>query len=151
MTTENHSTSIKHNVVPGWFNIAMTVALVWNFFGVLAFIGQMMITPESVSQMSQAEQDLYANTPIWAITAFAVAVFCGLFGCVALMMRKVISIHLLKVSLAGVLIQMFHLFALSNTFEVFGPGGIIMPIMVIVIAIILLWFAKYSTKQGWIT
>jgi len=48
-----------------------------------------------------------------------------------------------------VLVQMFHSFFMSNSFEVFGPGGAVMPVMVMLIAIYLVWLSKRAQAQGW--
>jgi MFS superfamily sulfate permease-like transporter len=53
-------------------------------------------------------------------------------------------------SLLGVVVQMFHSLFISNSFEVFGPGGMIMPIMVMTIAIYLVVLSKQAKEKGWI-
>jgi hypothetical protein len=65
-------------------------------------------------------------------------------------MKKALAKPLFITSLGGVVVQMFHAYFISNSFEVFGPGGMIMPIMVIVVAIALLRFADICTKKGWL-
>jgi hypothetical protein len=46
---------------------------------------------------------------------------------------------------------MFHSFFLSESFEVYGPGSAIMPIMVILIAIYLVWLANKAQKNSWLS
>jgi len=143
--TENQK---ENNQPPKFFYLIAGLAFIWNLLGVMAFIGQMFTTPEMIAEMSQAEQDLYNSTPIWAIVAFGFAVFGGAFGCLALLMKKAFALKLLMLSLVGVLTQMFHSFFISNSFEVYGPGGTIMPIMVIAVAIALVRWAKRLTTKG---
>ena len=57
----------------------------------------------------------------------------------------------LQLSLLGVLVQMYHAFFMSNSFEVFGPGGMIMPVMVVVIAIYLVVLSRQAATKNWIT
>lgn len=135
--------------IPSWFNVAAILALVWNLLGVMAFVGQMMMTPEMIAALPQAEQDLYANTPIWALAAFAVAVFAGALGSLALLMKKNICYPLFVASFIGVIVQMFHSFFMSNSFEVHGPGKMVMPIMVIIIAFVLVRFAVKGINNKW--
>lgn len=135
--------------IPSWFKIAAILAVIWNVLGVMAFIGQMSMTPEMLAELPQAEQDLYATTPVWATLAFAVAVFAGALGSVALLMKKAFSYSLFVTSFIAVLIQMFHSFFISNSFEVFGPGGMIMPIMVIVIALFLVRLSAKAINNKW--
>ncbi len=137
------------NTIPSWFKIVAVVALVWNLLGVMAFVGQMMMTPEMVAELPQAEQDLYATTPIWATAAFAVAVFAGALGSLALLLKKSLCYQLFVASFVGVIVQMFHSFFISNSFEVYGPGGMIMPVMVIVIAFVLVRFAAKGINNKW--
>ena len=135
--------------LPKWFKVAAILAFVWNLLGVMAFVGQMMMTPEMIAELPQAEQDLYATTPIWATVAFAFAVFAGALGSLALVLKKNMCYPLFVVSFVGVVVQMFHSFFISNSFDVYGPGGMIMPIMVIVIAFFLVRFAAKGINNKW--
>jgi hypothetical protein len=136
-------------VIPSWFKIVAIIALIWNLLGVVAFVGQMLITPEMLSALTIAEQELYANTPLWATAAFAIAVFSGAFGSLFLLMRKSLATPLLTFSLVGILVQNVHSFFISNSIEVYGPGGMIMPVMIIFLAIYLIWLAKNAQANGW--
>ena len=65
------------------------------------------------------------------------------------MLKRNLAGLFLKLSLAGVLVQMFHSFFMSKSFEVFGPGGLVMPIMVIIIAIYLVALAAKAKNNRW--
>ena len=135
--------------VPKWFTIVAAVLLVWNLLGVMAYIVQVMMSPEALAALPQEQRQLYENTPAWATAAFAVAVNFGALGCVLLLLRKNLAGLFLQLSLAGVLVQMFHSFFMSKSFEVFGPGGLVMPVMVIVIAIYLVLLAAKAKTNRW--
>jgi hypothetical protein len=137
--------------IPSWFNTVVAFALVWNLVGIVFFVGGLFTTPEMVAELPQAQQDIHHATPGWAIGAFAVAVFGGLLGCIVLLIKKTLALPLLIISLLGILVQMFHAFFIVNSFAVFGPGGTIMPIMVIVIAIALIGLAAKAKTHAWIT
>jgi hypothetical protein len=132
----------KNQLLPKYFYLFAVLALLWNLMGVAAFVMQILMTAENIAALKPAEQALYNNTPIWATIAFAVAVIGGSFGCLLLLMKKALAQAVLMLSLFGILVQMFHSFFISNSFEVFGPGGTIMPIMVLVIAIALIRWTK---------
>jgi len=136
-------------VIPSWFKIVAIIAFFWNLLGVLAFVGQMFMTPEMLAELPVAEQELYANTPMWATAAFAMAVFAGALGSLLLLMKKGLATLVLTLSLVGVLVQMFHSFFMSKSFEVYGPGAAVMPMMVIVIAVYLVWLSNKAQKNGW--
>ncbi|MDX2428270.1 MAG: hypothetical protein QNK22_06230 [Xanthomonadales bacterium] len=134
---------------PKWFMVVAAVLLVWNLLGVMAYIMQVMMSPETLAALPQEQRELYENTPAWATAAFAVAVNFGALGCVLLLLKRNLAGLFLQLSLAGVLVQMFHSFFMSKSFEVFGPGGLVMPLMVIVIAIYLVVLAAKARTNHW--
>lgn len=135
---------------PSWFTVVTILALVWNGLGVGAYIAQVTMSPETFSALPEAQRALIENTPAWATGAFAIAVFGGTLGSLALLIRKSWAVPLLAVSLLAIAVQMYHSFFISNSFEVFGPGGLVMPLMVVVVAVYLLTLARNASNRGWI-
>jgi hypothetical protein len=139
------------NKPPIWFWIVSALALLWNLAGVMAYLGQAYMSIETLEQMSQAERLLYESQPAWVTGAFAVAVWGGALGCIALMLKKKWAKPVFIISLIGILAQMSHSFFISNNFEVYGPGAMIMPIMVLIIGIALVLLANTAIKKGWLS
>ena len=135
---------------PKWFLGVSIAALMWNLLGVSAYIGQMMMTPETLAQLSAEEQTLFENTPAWATIAFAVAVWGGAIGSLLLLLKKKSSKFILIVSLIGILLQMTYSFFMSNNFDIYGHGAMAMPIMVIIIGMGLVWASNKGIKEGWL-
>ena len=140
----------NNTTVPKWFVILVIVMVIWNLMGVMAFVMQMTMTAEQIAALPTKEQMLYQDIPRWVHIAFGCGVFGGALGCIALIFKKVIALPILFISLAGVLVQMFHSFFIANAFEVYGPGGAVMPIMVIIIALYLVWLANHAKTKGWL-
>ena len=136
---------------PKWFLIVAILALVWNFMGVAAYIAHAYMSPGALAALPEAERALYESIPAWATAAFAIAVFGGALGSLFLVVKKDWALPVLVLSLAGILVQQFHSFILINSIEVYGPGGMIMPAMVLLIAIYLVWLAKSAKAKGWIS
>lgn len=134
---------------PTWFTVVPAVLLVWNLLGVAIYILRVMMTPETLAALPDEERLLIENTPVWATAAFAVAVNFGTLGCVLLLLKRNLAGLFLQLSLAGVLVQMFHSFFMSNSFEVFGPGGLVMPVMVVIIAVYLVLLAVRAKSLRW--
>mgnify|MGYP000589280540 CR=1 FL=1 len=135
---------------PKWFWIISTLALLWNIAGVGAYLQHAYMSVEDLEKLSQAERLLYESQPSWVTAAFAIAVWGGALGCIALLLQKKWAKPILLLSLIGVLVQMAHSFFISNSLEVYGPGAIIMPIMVLLIAIALVFFARKSSDRNWL-
>ena len=133
------------------FSIIGVISLGWNLMGVAVYILQVYMTDKMIAALPVAEQELYANVPAWVTAVFAIAVFGGALGSIVLLARKKIATTIFTISFVAIIAQMIYNFFLSNTMEVYGPGGMIMPIMVIIIGIFLIWYAKYSTKKEWLS
>ncbi len=136
--------------LPVSFWLLSGLALVWHLLGVMAFIEQITMSPASIKDLPQDAQDIYLNVPLWANIAFGSAVVGGALGCVALLLKKSVAFYLFLISLVSVCIQMFHAFFIVDSFAVFGPGVTIMPIMVILVTIALVFYAKNLKSKMWL-
>jgi hypothetical protein len=136
---------------PRWFVVVALIALLWNLLGVAAYVMQVTMSPDALAALPEAQRQLVESTPSWATAAFALAVNGGALGCLLLVLKKRLATPVLIISLAGVVVQMIHSFFLSNSFEVFGPGGLVMPVMVIVISIYLVVLARSANSRGWLS
>lgn len=140
---------VSENKAPKWFMIVAVILLVWNLLGVMAYLMQVTMSPQVLATLPEAQLEILENTPAWATAAFAIAVNGGAIGCLLLVLKRNLAGFFLQLSLAGVLVQMFHSFFMSKSFEVFGPGGLVMPVMVIIIAIYLVTLAAKAKAHRW--
>ncbi|WP_417800953.1 hypothetical protein [Tenacibaculum sp.] len=143
MTDSNKPTTL--------FWIIGVAALVWNGLGVMSYIGQAYMTDEVRATLPEAERALYENIPTWVTAAFAIAVFGGLIGSAFLLMRKKLARPMFLLSLIAIVVQMSYNLFMSRATEVYGPGSIVMPIMVIVIGVFLLMYSKKTIAKGWLS
>jgi hypothetical protein len=139
----------KINKAPNWFMVVVTLSLVWNLVGVITYIMQVTMSLEAIAALPQAQRQLLESTPEWATAAFAIAVNGGVLGCLLLLLKRKLAGLFLKLSLAGVLVQMYHSFFMSNPMDVVGPAGMVMPVMVIVIAVYLVMLAEKAKANHW--
>ena len=130
------------------FWIIGIIALIWNLMGVFAYLQQAYMTVEDVTALPLDEQALYDNIPAWVTAAFALAVFGGALGCILLLLRKKLATFVFIISFIGILAQMTYNLLMSKAIEVYGPGGMIMPIMVAVIGAFLVWYSKKMQSNG---
>lgn len=136
---------------PTWFWIVSGLAFVWNLLGVIAYLNQVTMSPEDYQAMPEAERALMDSVPAWATAAFAFAVWGGAFGCLLLLLKKKVATPVLFLSFIGIVVQMYHSLFISNSIEVYGPGGMIMPVMVLIIGALLIWFSRKATANGWLS
>lgn len=136
---------------PLWFWLVATFALLWNLMGVSAYLNQAYSTAEMIAALPKIEQNLISGTPSWVTAAFAVAVWGGTLGCLLLLLRKAAAHFVLMLSLLGIIVQMSWVFFVSNSIEVYGPGGSVMPILVLAVGIVLILLARRAVLRNWIS
>lgn len=132
------------------FWIVGGAALIWNLIGLVFYIGHVTISPEALAAMPQLQQDFFAETPTWAIAAFALAANAGVLGSLFLLLRKVWAVPMFLLSLVSVIVQDVDAFVLRDGFSVVGVNGIIIPSMIVAVAIALLFYARSTKERGWL-
>ena len=136
--------------VPGWYIGVAVVALIWNVMGVLAFMAQLSMSAETLAQLSEAERQYYAATPLWATLAFGAAVFGGFLGSLGLLLRRRWALPLFQLSLIGLVLQNLDGWWRGG-WELFGPGALALPIATLIIAVLLIGISQLAIRQGWMT
>ena len=135
---------------PKWFVPVAIVALLWNLLGCMAYLADVMMSAESLANLTAEQQAMYAARPAWSVAATAIAVWFGSLGCVGLIMRKAWAMPLLLLSLLGVIAQDLSLFMLGNAAEAFAPAALALQGVVLVISIALVLLARRAASAGWI-
>ena len=120
------------------------LGLAWNLMGCLNFIAQ--TNPETVAQMPEAYGAVIASRPAWATAAFAVAVFGGAVGCILLLLRRGVAVHVLMLSLGGIVLSLVHAVMTAG----FAAQVLIGTGMSLLIGIVLLWMARLAQRSGWL-
>ncbi|MHA7944154.1 hypothetical protein ACJOV8_013845 [Formosa sp. 3Alg 14/1] len=130
--------------LPIWYWIVTGFYLLWNALGVQQYFIQANNTEAFRSQYTEAQLQEIAQMPTWVMRAYAVAVMCGFLASILLMVRKRFAYPMALTSLVAVIAQMGYLF------YVVKPANVIMPILVLVFAVGLLFFSKYSKSKNWL-
>jgi hypothetical protein len=136
---------------PLWFMVVAVLALLWNLFGVMAYVGEVTMTPEALGALSEGQRALMEGRPSWATAAYAIAVNCGALGGLFLVLKKKWATPLLILSLVGVLAQSTYNFLLADALSVIGTGGLVLAVAILVIAIYLVTLSRSAEAKGWIS
>jgi hypothetical protein len=138
-------TESSSNKPPIWFWIVSVIALVWNGMGVNAYLQQAYNTESYQAMYTEEQLEIALNMPSWVTAAFAIAVFAGALAAIGLLLRKSWSVKLWLLSLLAVIIQMGYI--LINGYA----SSIGMTIMIIIFALIFVWFSRKSEANGWLS
>lgn len=135
-------------MVPRSFWIVAGLLLVWSLIGDAAYLMQ---TTADLSELAKTDPDAaraFAEMPDWAWSAYAIAVWVGTLGAIALLLRRRIAVPLFAGSLAGVLVQFGWSFFGSDIIAAKGMGAAAFPLFIIALAIFALWYAYSKARQG---
>lgn len=123
------------------------VALIWNFMGIIAYLGQAYISDDALKMLPEENQLYFSNVPAWVTAAFAVAVFGGFLGAIGLIIRKKWAYFLFVISFLALVAQHVYNFFIQNYIEMTG-SQMILPIVTFIVALFLIYFSKQKSQQG---
>ena len=131
------------------FWLISIVALLWNVGGSINYL--MQTNPEFVTSMPETHRAIIEGRPVWASGGFAIGVFGGVLGCLLLLFGKSISFYVFIASLIGIIVTMIHTVNVASSKIVFSLAEIVVMIVLpIIVAAILIWYAKMAMNKNWI-
>ena len=134
---------------PKWYTPVAVAALLWNLVGCIAYLSDVMMSPEAIAKLTTAQQALHASRPAWSIGATALAVWGGALGSLGLILRKQWANVVLVGSLVGVVVQDVALFGMTDVAQV-DSTAVVLQGLVLVIAVALVLFGRRASKEGWL-
>jgi hypothetical protein len=131
------------------FWLISVAALLWNIGGAINYI--MQTDMDFVSTLPETHRAIIEGRPMWATAGFAIGVFGGALGCLLLLFRKSYALYLFIASFAGIVVTMIHTVNVANTNTNFtAPEIFIMIVMPVIVAAMLIWYAKLAMRKSWI-
>ena len=85
------------------------LAILWGLMGAGSFVDGALMSPERLAALPAAQRELWTAMPHWLWTVYALAVFAGLAGAVALLLRRQIAVALFLVSLVAIVAQFSYI------------------------------------------
>ena len=131
------------------YMIINSLALIWNLIGVYQYLVQVYQSELDKMELAPELQNYFLHLPAWVTGSYAMAVFGGSAGCIALLLRSSWSINFLGSSLLGVLLQHYYNFFIQSD-VILSLDLIWMPVIILTVSISLLWSAFYYKKTEFI-
>lgn len=149
-------TEVNGNKLPIWFWICTIILVLWGLMGMYVYYDFVTMTPETIADyvssgsFTQAYADSLANTPMWATSAFALAVFTGALGALCLLLRKRWAALLYTASLIFIVISLADMFLIRKLHTMMSGGQIGMEGVVLLLGLFAFWFARKGKANGWL-
>ena len=135
---------------PRRFTIAAIGAILFELFGVANYLMDALRSPQALAALPIDQQLMWAATPHWVYIAYAVAVFAGLAGAVALAMRRRWSNPLLGLSLLAVIIQFSSLWIVPRLRSATPPGALVVPLIICLVGAAIYMLAFVALRRDWL-
>lgn len=133
-----------------WYLAIAALGVAWNAFGITQFLGSINATPDSLMAdgLNSAQALAYSGLPAWMDFAFALGVFGGLAGALALALRSRSAVYFLGASLVGYV----ALFAGDFGYGLFDLMPAQLPVLSFVLAVsgLMLYAARTASRRQWL-
>ncbi|MEH6696979.1 MAG: hypothetical protein V7675_18230 [Hyphomonas sp.] len=121
------------------------LSLLWNAFGCVDFTMTATRNAAYLEPYPQEMLDYWLNMPTWMWADWAVGVFGGLLGSIALLLRRKLAVPLFAASFIAASISMSFGFLDENAPRMEGAG--LMSGIIIVIALLLAVYAWWMSRR----
>jgi hypothetical protein len=130
------------------FWILAIAILLWNIAGDIAYLTQVTADWDGLAKTDPVTADSFRQMPKWAWGAYAVAVWVGTAGALALLVRRRIAALLFAISFVAVIIQFSWCFTVFHLIAKKGPGTLVFPVIIALIALLSALYAQRKTREG---
>jgi len=134
--------------VPKHFWVVAILALLWNAFGCLDYVMTETNNEAWLGSFTPEQRAYFRSFPAWAVAGWALGVWSGLLGSILLLARKRLAIPLFILSLVGMAVGFIYQLAISDGIRIMGPASVIAPIVIVILGIALLVYARKMAARG---
>ena len=123
--------------------------LLWGLMGCGIYLIEVMMSDEAYEKFTSPEMLAARDiVPTWGIMAFASAVWSGLLAAILFLLRKRLSAGIFIFSLVAAIIGFIPTFTNSVIREAAGPSFWVMPLVVVVLGSIEVWYSRKQSAKG---
>jgi hypothetical protein len=130
-----------------WFWLGTIGVLLFMLVGVGGYLATVMTPIERVAAEQRAVMEVM---PTWQTAIYAIAVWSGLAGALALLMRRRWSVPLLLLSTIGAIGTFLPFAVIPAVRELATTSDAIAAFIVVALCLTSLWFARHSQQRGWL-
>ena len=127
-----------------WFWWGAIATLLFMVVGCLGYLASVFF-PIPADQRALVEA-----RPTWMVAAYRLAVWSGLAGAAALLLRRRVAVPLLLVSLLGAIFTFLPYLVEPRVRELASGGDRTAGLVVVALCLAALWFSRHSQQRGWL-
>lgn len=125
------------------------LALLWNSLGALDYTMTETRNASYLSSFTPEQLAYFYGFPKWAVATWALSVWGGVLGSLAVLLRKRWAVPVFALSLATMLLTFFHNFVLTDGVAVMGGvGSLAFPAVIVAVGVALPAYARGLARRG---
>jgi hypothetical protein len=135
--------------VPRHVWVVGVLALLWNAMGALDYTMTQMRNAAYMKDFTPEQLAYFYNFPKWVISTWAISVWGGVLGSLALLLRSRWAVPVFAVSLTTMAMTFVHNYLLSDGMKVMGGvGGLVFTVAIVAVGTALLVYARWLAHIG---
>ena len=138
----------SQRTVPWHLWVIGGLSLLWNAMGAADYTLTQMKFEPYMAGFTEEQLDFFYGFPTWVVANWAIGVWSALAGSVLLLLRSKWAVWAWVLSLAALLIGTVYWYGFSNAYAVTGLGPAIFNGVLIVVAVLLLLYARTMAARG---
>jgi hypothetical protein len=127
------------------------VALLWNLIGAYDYLMTQTENEGYMSQFTPEQLDFFYGFPAWLVAFWAIAVWGGVLGAVLLLLRKKIAFPVLAVSFVCMVVTSIRNYVFAGGADIVGGTGLIFSVVIFIVALALVFYARAMAGKGVLT
>lgn len=124
------------------------LALLWNLMGAMDYIMTQTKNEAYMGQFTPEQLEFFYGFPAWLVAFWATAVWGGVLGAVLLLVRKKLAFPILTVSFLCMVVTTIHNYGFAGGADIVGGAGLIFTVVIFVVALALVIYARRMVKNG---
>lgn len=134
---------------PWWFWAILTVLVLWAIIGAYFYwIDRTLPDADYAKLYGPDLLEMHHRVPLWATASYAVGVWGGVLGCLALLFKQKWAVPIYKLSFMGALLAWGWNIMDETGRANLADGGWVMLVIVLALCLFQIWFAKKMTAKG---
>ena len=137
---------------PSWlFWVVSIFAVLWSAFGVYDYVMTSTGDEKYLTDFDPQMIEWIKEFPLWRNIVWVIGVGSGMLAAIALVLRRGVAVPLFILSVAmmvGGLVV--HDLALSNGLEMYGQLGLIATAVLVVVQLLITWYAMRAKRLGYL-
>lgn len=136
---------------PAWYWIVAILVLLWQATGCYFYVVQVSMDAADLAALPKTQADAFGAMQSWQWALFATAVWSGLAGAIGLLLRhRTLAYWGLFLSLVAALLQYGYAFTTPEIQAMPPAEALPLPITIVVLGIVQVWFAGMAANKGWL-